>query len=106
MDFHRIGLVEVLWKMVMVIQFHNNLHDFCNGRGTDTTSLEAKLLQKLTELREEVLCEILLDTNKAYDDLDRGCYLENITEYNVSPRELRLLWRYWYCLMMLVRAGR
>ena len=41
-------------------------------------SLEAKLLQQLMEMREEVLYEIFLDLHKAYEDLDRGRCLEII----------------------------
>ena len=26
--------------------------------------------------------------------------------YRVVPRALRLLWRYWYCLLMVSRSGR
>ena len=41
------------------------------GCGTGTATLEAKLLQKLAALREEVLYVIFLDMHKAYDALDR-----------------------------------
>ena len=51
-------MVKVLWKTVMGIQFHGTFHGFCTGRGTGTASLEAKLLQKLTAMREDILYEI------------------------------------------------
>ena len=63
-DFHRIGLVEVLWKTVMgilnrqltaMIKFHDTLHRFRTSRGTSTDSLKSNLLQQLTAMREEVL---------------------------------------------------
>ena len=59
-DYRGIGLVEVVWKVVTLIlnsQFttsitlHNVLHGFREGRGTGTTSLEAKLIHKLTSMR-------------------------------------------------------
>ena len=59
-----IGLVEVMWKVVVAvlnlffissITYHNSLHGFRAGRGTGTATLEAKLLQQLVALREEVL---------------------------------------------------
>ena len=37
------------------------------GRGTGTATLEAKLLQQLAAMREEVLYVIFLDLTKAYD---------------------------------------
>ena len=63
-EFRGIGLVEVTWKVVAVIlhrrlttgiQLHGALHRFREGRGTGTASLEAKLLQQLAAMREEVL---------------------------------------------------
>ena len=55
-DYHGIGLVEVVWKMVTAIHnfrlaasidFRGILRGFWAGLGTSTTSLEAKLIQKL-----------------------------------------------------------
>ena len=60
-EYYRgIGLVEVLWKVVVVIlnsrfitsiAFHNVLHGFRAGRSMGNASLEAKLLQQLTSMR-------------------------------------------------------
>ena len=59
-DYHGIGLVEVVWKVVTIIQilrlatsidFHGVLHGFWAGLGTGTTSLEAKLIQQLISMR-------------------------------------------------------
>ena len=80
-DYRGIGLVEVMWKVVAVIlnrrltssiTFHDVLDGFRAGRGTRTTTLEAKLLQQLAAMREEVLYVIFLDLTKAYDALDRS----------------------------------
>ena len=46
------------------ITYHDALHGFRAGRGTGTATLEAKLLQHLTALREEVLYVIFLDLAK------------------------------------------
>ena len=63
-NYRGIGLVEVMWKVVAAmlnlritasITFHDFLHGLRSGRGTGTSTLEAKLLQQLTALREEVL---------------------------------------------------
>ena len=59
-DFREIGLIKVLWKAVTriknqrlkeSIKLHDVLHGFWAGRGTGTSSLEAKLLQQLTDMR-------------------------------------------------------
>ena len=80
-EFRGIGLVEVTWKVMAVIlhrrlttglQLHDALHGFREGCGTGTATLEAKLLQQLTAMREEVLYVIFLDLIKAYDALDRS----------------------------------
>ena len=63
-DYRGIDLVEVMWKVVAAIincrftvsiTYHDFLHGFRAGRGTDTATLEAKLIQQLAALREEVL---------------------------------------------------
>ena len=91
-EFRGIGLVEVTWKVVAVIlhrrlttglQLHDALHGFREGRGTGTATLEAKLLQKLAAMREEVLYMIFLDLTKAYDALDRSRSLEILKGYGV-----------------------
>ena len=59
-EYGVIGLVEVLWKAVMVIlnlllstsiSFHDMLHIFQEGLGTGTASSEAKMIQQLTTMR-------------------------------------------------------
>ena len=70
----------MLWKVVTVIlncrftasiTFHNILHGFQAGRGMGTASLEAKMLQQLVAMSQEVLYAIFLDLHKVYDALDR-----------------------------------
>ena len=55
-EYHGIGLVEVMWKVVAAIlnkrltasiTFHDLLHRFRVGCSTGTVTLEAKLLQQL-----------------------------------------------------------
>ena len=84
-DYQYIDLVEVVWKVVTVIinrrftasiVFHDVLRGFQEGRGTGTSSLEVKLIQKLMATREKVLYAISLDLHKAYSALDRDIYLE------------------------------
>ena len=87
------------------ITYHDALHSFRAGRGTGTATLEAKLLQQLATLREEVLNLIFLDLHKAYDTLDRSRCLEILEDYDVGPKSRRILTNYWRRLTMVVRAG-
>ena len=112
-EYRGIGLVEVTWKVVAVIlhsrlktaiTFHDALHGFQEGRGTGTATLEAKMLQKLAAMREEVLYVIFLDLTKAYDDLDRSRSLERLKGYGVGERVRRLLREYWNKSTMVERA--
>ena len=73
--------MDVMWKAVAAIlhrrlttaiTYHEFLHGFRVGHGTGTATLEAKLLQQLAAMREEVLYVIFLDLTKAYDALDRS----------------------------------
>ena len=113
-EYRGVGLVEVAWKFVAVIlhrqltaatTFHDALHGFREGRGTGTATLEAKLLQQLAAMREEVLYVILLGLTKAYDALDRSRSLEILKGYRVGERVRRLLRGYWNKTTMVARAG-
>ena len=92
-DYRGIGLVEVMWKVVAAIlnrrftasiTYRDFLHGLQAGRGTGTVTLEAKLLQQLADLREEVLYVIFLDLHKEYDALDRSRCLEILEGYGVG----------------------
>ena len=113
-DYWGIGLVEVMWKVVAVIlnrrltssiTFHDVLHGLRAGRGTGTATLEAKLLQQLTAMREEVLYVIFLDLTKAYNALDRSRCLGILEGYGIGPGARRLLRNYWRHLTMAARSG-
>ena len=103
-DYCGTGLVDVLWKVVIVIincrlsttiYFHEVLHEFWEVRGMGTTSIEAKLLQQLTDMREGVLYAIFLDLKKVYESLGRDIYLEILEIYGLVPRDLCLVCTYW-----------
>ena len=94
MEYHGIRLLEVMWKLVADIlnlritastTFHNFLYRFWAGCTMGTATLEAKLLQQIATLREEVLYVILLELHKAYDALERSRCLEILEGYGVVP---------------------
>ena len=108
------GLVEVVWKAVAVIlncrftasiTYHDSLDGFRAGRGTGTATLEVKMLQQVTAMREAVLHTIFLHLHKSYNGLDRSRCLDILEGYGVGPRDLRLLHRYWKQLQMVAQAG-
>ena len=56
-------------------------------------------------MREEVLYEIFVNLHKAYDALELWICLDIIAGYDMVNRSLRLLRRYWDCLVMVVRES-
>ena len=113
--FRDIGITEVLWNTISgvnnhcvdsAITYHGVLHSLRSGRCMGTASLESNLLHQLTEMRQEVLQEVLMDLRKAYDAPDWERHLEIILLYVVGARMERLLRRYCEGLTMVVRAGR
>ena len=104
----------VLWKVISgvinlrilsSIQFHDALHVFCAGRGTGTSTLEAKLLHQLIAMRETVLHSIFLNLRKAYNNLERYRCLDILSGYGVGARTLRILRTYWAQIQMAAKAG-
>ena len=73
------------------VQFNYFLHGLWEGQGTGTASLEAKLLHKLTKIREEVVYKLFIKIWKAYDALDRERCLEILMGYGVGPRIKKIL---------------
>ena len=111
-NYSGIGLVEVVWKAIAVIlnfcftdsiSYHKSLHEFRAGSGTGT--LELKILQQVTSMREEVLHVIFLYLHKAYNTLDRSRCLEILEVYVVGTRALRLFRRYCERLQMVAWEG-
>ena len=69
----------------MAIILHNALHSFQDRYGTGNASPEAKLLQYMRAMREEVLYDIFLDLHKAHCVLERDMCLEILKGYGVKP---------------------
>ena len=92
--------MEVVWKLVLVIInfqftayiiFHDILHGFRVGCGTGTTTLEAKLLQQLEAMNEDIIYVIFMDLHKVYDALDKYICLYILEGYGGVPQSLRIL---------------
>ena len=88
-----------------VISFHDALHGLRTGQGAGSSSLEAKLLQKLTVMIEEVIYNFFLDLQKAYENLYRERCLEILVGYGIGPRKERILRIYLEHLLMVAKAG-
>ena len=58
-------------NLTSVIGVHGTLHGFRVGKVMMNASLEPKLLQHLTAMREAVMYKLLLDLQKVYAALDR-----------------------------------
>ena len=106
--------MEVIYKDVTIIlkqnltaaiTFHGVLHGFQAGRGMGTATIETKLLQNLTAMREAVLFKVFLDLQKAYDALDWDRCLDILAAYVVGPRALQTLQTYWVRIIMVARDG-
>ena len=89
-----------MWKVVAAIlnrqltasiTFHEFLYGLLAGQGIGTATLEAKMLQHIEALREEVLYVIFLDLHKVYDALDRSRCLDILEGYGVGPQDRRPL---------------
>jgi len=107
-----IGLLEPFWKVIeilldrrlKVIDFHNSLHGFLQGRGCGTTTMEAKLVQQFAYLEQQALYGVFVDLKKAYDAMDRERCIELLKEYGVGPRMMPMIIFFWDDAMMVCRA--
>ena len=81
-------------RITTSISLHNFLCGFRAGRGTGTASLEAKLIQQLASMIEEVLYAIFMVLHKSYAALERGICLEILEGYGVGLRYCHILRHY------------
>ena len=83
-----------------------NLQNFLNLNHVLNTLILPKLLQKIVLMSQEVLYEIFVDIQKAYDALDQGCALSILEGYRLGTQVCQLLTQYWDRANMVVRASR
>ena len=79
----KVVLGEVNFQIRVAVKFHFDLHGFLVEQGMSTASLESKLLQKLMAMRKDVLYELFLNLQKAYNNLDRDLYLDVLVGYRI-----------------------
>ncbi len=112
-DYHGIGLLEPLWKVVghimdrqlNALPLHEALHGCWNGRGTGTAILEAKLAQQLAHLKQEPFYGVFLDL-KVFNAMDRERCLLILEGYGVGPNMVRLIRNFFAgCDHGLLRVG-
>ena len=89
----------------MAIGFYVILHGFRGGQGTETTSLESKILKHMMVMKEAVLYDVFLELHNVYNTLDMDRCLDILSGYGASPREILILWRYWRLLNMVENSG-
>jgi hypothetical protein len=77
-DYHSIGLLEPIWKVIKwvmdkrleAIVLHDSLHSCCNGQGTGTAVIEAKLTQQLAHIEQTPFYGVFINLKKAFDAID------------------------------------
>ena len=67
------------------IGFHDTLYGFREGQVVGAASIDVKILQQLTEMKEEFLYEIFLGLHKDHDALDMYWCLDILAGYIVGP---------------------
>ena len=92
-DYRGIGLLEPIWKIIKrvmdhqleVIALHDSLHGCCNGQGTDTAMIKAKLVQQLAHIEQVPFYRVFIDLKKAFDAMDWERCLLILEGHGVGP---------------------
>jgi hypothetical protein len=112
-DYQGIGLLEPMWKVcervmdmrLNRIPLHESLHGCCDGRGTGTAVMEAKLTQQLAHLEQVPFYGVFLDLKKAFNLIDHERCLLILGGYGVGPKMIRLIQNFWANVTMVCRAS-
>ena len=65
-------MTVINFRLKRSLNLHDALHEFREGRGTRTATLEENLVHEFAGLVHEPLFQVFLDVQKVYDSLDRG----------------------------------
>ena len=96
--------MEVVWKVCaamvncwinQIVTLDDVLRGFRAGRGMGTATLEAKLLHQLAGISHELLFQVFLGVQKAYNSLDRGRCMEILRGYRILQNMVRLISHHW-----------
>ena len=102
-DYRGIGLLEPIWKVIErmidkwleVIAQHESLHGCCNGQGTGTAVIEAKLWQQLAHIEQAPFYGVFIDPKKAFAVMDRECCLLILEGHGAGPNMRKLIRHFW-----------
>ena len=72
-------------RLRAIIQFHDVLHRFRAGRGTETETMEIKLAKELAIVDQDPLFLDLLSLRKAYDTVYRVHLIRTLEGYGAGP---------------------
>ena len=97
--------IIIYLHLVDSIKLCDVLHRFIAWRGTETATLESKLLHNIVGMQKEVLYEIFVDTQKYYDEMDWWEYLAMLEGYGVVPQVCHIMIWYWYWSTIVERAS-
>jgi hypothetical protein len=109
-DYHSIGLLEPIWKVVEVLRTSNFLPlnsmtvSMVSGP-VEAQGMEVKLAQQLPYQEQEAWHQIFLDLHKAYNAMDRGCCLDILVGYGMGPKLIQLLDHFWNEAKLACHAG-
>ena len=78
-----------------IVTLDDVLRGFRAGRGMGTATLEAKLLHQLAGISHELLFQVFLDVQKAYNSLDRGRCVEILRGHGIRQNMVRLIAHHW-----------
>jgi hypothetical protein len=87
------------------IPLHESLHGCCNGRGTGTAVIEAKLTQQLAQLKQVLFYGVFFDLKKAFDSMDCEHFLLILGGYGVGPKMIWLIQNFWVNATIVCQAS-
>jgi len=96
-------ILHLRWQEA--IPFHDGIHGFRRGRGTNTAILEVKLGMQFAWTQPCPYFQIFLDLHKAYDSLDRERVLKILDGYGVGPHALQFLRTNWSRTTLFPRSN-
>ena len=102
-DYRSIGLLKPIWKLIewmldkwmSRIEVHDYLHGFWAKHGCGTGTVEAKLIQQLTFIKQSPLYGISINLRKAYDATHRERCINTLKDVGAGPKVIWLIINFW-----------